>query len=163
MDCPGSVLTLGVQPCCACRCLGATPVLRACTLWFGAQASLWVRGHATVVIVLPRKDAGTRAWQGGADHPRLTQTLEPPKARAPSLEPLSASPASPYREVTVTSVVTGGVSGSLCALAAGAARLRRPLGKAAEFTPALNSLPSACVSWEGRQSSCRKAAHGGTA
>lgn len=100
----------------------------------------------TVIILLPHKDAGTRAWQGGADPPRLAQTLEPPKARAPSLEPLSASPASPYREVTVTSVVTGGVSGSVCALAAGAARVRRPRGKAAEFTPALNSLPSACVS-----------------
>lgn len=40
-----SVLTLGVQPCRACQCPGATPVSRACTLWFGAHARLWVRGR----------------------------------------------------------------------------------------------------------------------
>ena len=55
------------------------------TVWFSAQAPLWVRGKVTVVIILPCKDVGIRAWQGGADHPRLTQTLEPPKDWAPSL------------------------------------------------------------------------------
>lgn len=149
---PGPVLTSGIQLCAGAQ--GHARVEGLPTVWLSVPAPLWVRGDVTVVIILPRKDAGIRAWRGSADHPRRTQTLEPPKARAAQPQAPLGLPSLPHRGVAIPSVATGGMSGSRCGLAAGAAGLRRLPGKASESTPAPSgpepSALSLCV--QGRTS-----------
>ena len=85
-DSPRSVLSLGIQPCCVCRCPGATPTLRACTACGLVHKHLCGVGVSLLLLFCQVKMRESGLGEA-ADRPRLTRLWSLPRPGRPASSP----------------------------------------------------------------------------
>lgn len=85
-DSPGSVLSLGIQPCCVCRCPGATPTSRACTAC-GLVHKHLCGVKVSLLLLFCQVKMRESGLGEAADRPRLTRLWSLPMPGRPASSP----------------------------------------------------------------------------